>query len=66
VFAERYNISLPPTIEQGTYQMFITGTWNKDESAAYDKILLGNIDVGRIDPKDALVNYDRMLDQTSE
>ena len=58
VFAERYNISLPPTIEQGTYQMFITGTWNKDESAAYDKILLGNIDVGRIDPKGALVNYD--------
>ncbi len=58
VFAERYNISLPPTIEQGTYQMFITGTWNKDDSAAYDKIPLGNIDVGRIDPKGALVNYD--------
>lgn len=65
VFAERYNISLPPDIEQGTYQMFIRGTWNKDDSAMYDKILLGNIDVGRIDPKDALVNYDRMLDQRS-
>lgn len=45
--------------------MFIRGTWNKDDSAMYDKILLGNIDVGRIDPKDALVNYDRMLDQRS-
>ena len=66
VFAEKYNISLPPTIEQGTYQMFITGTWNNEESAAYDKILLGNIDIGRIDPKGALVNYDRALDQTNK
>lgn len=60
VFAERYNISLPPTIEQGTYQMFITGTWNNDESAAYDKVFLGNINVGRIDPKNALSNYEKM------
>ena len=66
VFAEKYNISLPPTFEQGTYQMFITGTWNKDESAAYDKILLGNIDIGRIDPKGALVNYSGMHDKMSK
>lgn len=60
MFDEIYNISLPPTIEPGTYQMFITGTWNRDESAAYDKILLGNIEVGRIDSKGALVNYGGM------
>lgn len=63
VFAEGYNITLPPTIGPGTYQMFITGTWNKDESTAYDKILLGNIEIGRIDPKDALVNYGGIHDQ---
>ncbi|MGD0955049.1 MAG: DUF2723 domain-containing protein [Methanotrichaceae archaeon] len=61
VLAERYNISLPPNIEHGTYQMFIKGTWNKENSTIYDKILLGNIDIGRIDPKGALVNYDRMF-----
>ena len=65
VFAEKYNISLPPTFNKGIYQMFITGTRNNDESAAYDKILQGNIDIGRIDPKGALVNYDRALDQTN-
>ena len=52
---ERYNISLPPNIEPGTYQMFMVGTWNMDESADYDKVLLGSIEVGRIDVKDALV-----------
>ncbi|MDD1753215.1 MAG: DUF2723 domain-containing protein [Methanotrichaceae archaeon] len=56
VFAERYNISLAATIEPGTYQMYMTGTWNNDESAPYDKILLGNIKVGKIDPKDALMH----------
>ncbi len=54
VLAEKYNISLPPTFKAGEYQMFMTGTWNMDESAAYDKIFLGNIEIDRIDPKETL------------
>jgi len=57
VLAERYNISLPPTIKPGNYKMFITGTSDKDDSAGYDQVLLGNIEVEKIDLKDILVNY---------
>jgi hypothetical protein len=57
IYVERYNISLPPTIKPGIYQLSMREAQNVDKTSAYDLIYLGNIEVGTIDTKGALVNY---------
>lgn len=54
VFAEKYNISIPPDVQTGTYQMFITGIWNADGSGSYERIFLGNIEISKRDLREAL------------
>ena len=46
VLAESYKLHLPPTVEPGTYQVFLTGVWNQDPTGNYDRVLLGNIEFG--------------------
>ena len=54
VLEERYNVIYPPTIGPGTYKLFMSGKWKTDISYTSDKILLGNIEVGKIDLEAAL------------
>lgn len=44
MLAESYNVHLPPTVESGTYQVFLTGVWDQD-LGSYDRTLLGNIEI---------------------
>lgn len=46
MLAENYNVRLPPTVEPGKYQVFLMGIWNQEIPGDYERILLGNIDVG--------------------
>jgi hypothetical protein len=49
VLEERYNVIYPQTIEPGTYKLFMRGKWKTDISDTSDEILLGNIEVGKIE-----------------
>jgi hypothetical protein len=57
VLKERYNIIYPPSIEPGTYELFMSGKWKMDSSGTTDRILLGNIEVGKIDLDNTLTRY---------
>jgi hypothetical protein len=59
ILEERYNIIYPPTIEPGTYKLFMSGKWKTDSSNPSDKILLGNIEVGKIDLGNTLTRDSR-------
>ncbi len=50
VLTESYKLHLPPTVEPGTYQVFLTGVWNQDPAGNYDRVLLGNIEFGKLSP----------------
>jgi hypothetical protein len=58
ILEERYALLYPTTIKPGTYELFMIGKWKTDISGPYDKILLGNIEVGKIDLGDFLTRSD--------
>ena len=54
ILEEKYTIIFPPTIDPGTYQLFMSGKWDNDTSGISYRILLGTIEIGKIDIEEAL------------
>ena len=58
ILEEKYKIIFPPTIDPGTYQLFMSGKWDNDSSGISYRILLGTIEIGKRETGDALTHND--------
>ena len=58
ILEEKYTIIFPPTIDPGTYQLFMSGKWDMDSSGISYRILLGTIEIGKRETGDALTHND--------